>query len=153
MNPVPFIGHRGQSRVPLFQPQFFHPRRRVIPFLANILAAPEAFRGFSRSETTASLRWSDVSSGETGFEIERALGDGAFSNITTTAASVELYEDTGLTEGTRYRYRARTTDGSTTSPYTAIVTIVTHNCQSSSSFSRELTLPRFSEDPSDWQFQ
>ncbi len=153
MNPVPFIGHRGQSRVARFRPQYFHPRRRVIPFLANVLSAPEDFIGFSRTETTTLLRWSDVSSGETGFEIERALGDGAFSNIATTAASIEEYADSGLTDGTRYRYRARTTDGVTTSPYTPIITIVTHSCQASSSFSKELTLPRFSEDPGDWQFQ
>jgi hypothetical protein len=53
------------------------------------------------------LRWTDVASNETGYEIDRATCGGAFANIATTAANVETYTDTGLTPGTCYEYRIR----------------------------------------------
>ena len=92
-----------------------------------------------------------MSSAETGFEVDRALGDGSFSLVNTTAAGVEKYDDTGLAVNTRYRYRVRAIATSGNSLYTAIVTVVTHDCPSAGPFHQELTLPRFTDEPESWQ--
>ena len=92
-----------------------------------------------------------MSSAETGFEVDRALGDGSFSLVNTTAAGVEKYDDTGLAVNTRYRYRVRAIATSGNSLYTAIVTVVTHDCPSAGPFHQELTLPRFADEPESWQ--
>jgi hypothetical protein len=65
------------------------------------------------------LGWQDNSTSESGFEVQRAVGQGgSFSLIATTAAKVKSYSDTkGLAGGTTYCYRVRafkTTGGKTT---------------------------------------
>ncbi|MCC6150995.1 MAG: fibronectin type III domain-containing protein [Planctomycetes bacterium] len=53
----------------------------------------------------AALSWSDNSSDESGFRIERQIGAGAFATLTTVGANVTSYNDSGLTLGTMYTYR------------------------------------------------
>ncbi|KAA0211201.1 fibronectin type III domain-containing protein [bacterium] len=53
----------------------------------------------------ASLSWTDNSSDESGFRIERQVGAGAFATLTTLGANVTSYNDSGLTLGTMYTYR------------------------------------------------
>lgn len=69
--------------------------------------------------TNITLAWTDNSSNETGFQIERSVDTNtSFSLLTTTAAGVNTYDDTGLDEGRRYHYRVRATNGSGNSAYT-----------------------------------
>jgi len=58
-------------------------------------------------DTTLQLAWTDNSTNETGFAIERRMGTGTYSEIATVGASVTSYTDTGLTAGTPYSYRVR----------------------------------------------
>ncbi len=51
------------------------------------------------------LLWTDNSTNETGFRIERAVGAGAFAALTTTLPNVTGYSDTTVTPGTPYSYR------------------------------------------------
>lgn len=76
------------------------------------LIAPANFRVESRSETTVQLSWTNQHGpGATTIEIERALGDAAFALIVSLTDLTDTnYQDTGLTSGTRYRYRIRVTD-------------------------------------------
>jgi len=105
VTPVPFIGQRQR---PIWTPPgLWFPRRRPIVVWPPVFAKPTNLRLESQSETTARLIWDDNSSNETGFEIERALGQGAFANITTTAANETTFSDSGLVAGTQYRYRVR----------------------------------------------
>ncbi len=62
-----------------------------------------------QSETTLSLSWTDNTSDESGFEIERCQGSGCtgFALLTTTAANATSYLDSGLAANTTYRYRVR----------------------------------------------
>ncbi|NUO17626.1 MAG: fibronectin type III domain-containing protein, partial [Planctomycetaceae bacterium] len=53
----------------------------------------------------ASLNWSDNSSDESGFRIERQIGAASFATLTTVGANVTSYNDSGLTLGTMYTYR------------------------------------------------
>lgn len=87
------------------------------------LAVPAAPTGLSTSpasSTSINLTWTDASSNETGFQIERSLTTGTgFSVITSTAANVTSFTDTGLSSGTTYYYRMRAMNGSATfSTYT-----------------------------------
>lgn len=79
-------------------------------------AAPSGLSATSSSSSTRiDLRWTDNSSVETGFRIERSTGgSGPFSQIATTAANVTTYTDTsGLERNTRYFYRVRATNSTT----------------------------------------
>ena len=53
------------------------------------------------------LRWTDTSSNETGFRIERSANGTTFGQIATVGANVTTYSNTNLTAGTRYWYRVR----------------------------------------------
>jgi hypothetical protein len=67
------------------------------------------------------LAWSDASSDETSFEIERATSlGGTYSNIATVAANVTTYRDINLVAGQEYCYRIRSCI-STCSDYTTPV--------------------------------
>ncbi|MDN5203083.1 DUF1593 domain-containing protein [Fulvivirgaceae bacterium BMA10] len=82
------------------------------------LTAPGSLTGTVASATQIDLSWVDESSAETGFEIERSVGDNSsFTLLTTTAANAISYNDTGLTSGTTYYYRVRAVDASTQSAY------------------------------------
>ena len=70
---------------------------------------------------TMTLNWSDNSSNESGFKIERATGtSGAFAQVATTAANVRSFVDTGLAASTLYRYRVRAFNAAGNSAYTNI---------------------------------
>lgn len=72
------------------------------------------------SSTQINLEWSDNSTTETGFQIERSTTSGSgFSLIHTTAADVETYSDTGRTASTTYYYRIRAINLSGNTAYTA----------------------------------
>jgi hypothetical protein len=80
-------------------------------------AAPTNLVATAASSTTINLTWSDQSSNETGFKIERALGAGAFSQVATVGAGVTTYPDSGLTASTSYSYRVRATNTGGDSAY------------------------------------
>ncbi|TMG01431.1 MAG: fibronectin type III domain-containing protein, partial [Chloroflexi bacterium] len=56
-----------------------------------------------------SLGWQDNSPNETGFEVLRSTtgASGAFTSITTTAAKVTYYTDTGLDPKQQYCYKVQ----------------------------------------------
>ena len=57
---------------------------------------------------TIDLTWTDNSTDETGFEIERSDNGGtSWSAVNTTAANVTSYSDSGLGPDTTYAYRVR----------------------------------------------
>lgn len=88
--------------------------------------APTALIATGAGNTNITLGWTDNSSNETGFQIERSVDSpSAFSLLTTTAAGANTYNDTGLDEGRRYYYRVRATNGSGNSAYTNTVNEIT----------------------------
>lgn len=70
------------------------------------------------------LAWEIYSEKETGFKIERSLNNVDWSTVTTTAAGVRTYEDTGLALDTTYYYRvsAAGPDGVSTSATATVKT-------------------------------
>ncbi len=69
------------------------------------------------SASRVRVDWTDASTDEAGFAIERAVGGGAFSQIDTVPANVTTFTDSGLSPGVTYRYRIRAyNDAGTSAP-------------------------------------
>jgi hypothetical protein len=75
--------------------------------------APSNLTATATSSSQIDLGWTDNSSDETGFEIERCQGPGCadFVKILQTAAGVQNYSDTGRAANTTYQYRVRAVNG------------------------------------------
>jgi fibronectin type 3 domain-containing protein len=71
-------------------------------------APPSNLSATAISPSQINLSWTDNSSDETGFKIERKTGaGGTWSQVTTVGANVTSYPDTGLSSATTYYYRVR----------------------------------------------
>jgi hypothetical protein len=79
----------------------------AIFYIPDFLGAPQNFRIDSCTPTTVRLAWTNPASFVTFIEIDRAIGDGSFVLIARVPFSQTTYTDSGLTKGTRYRYRLR----------------------------------------------
>jgi chitodextrinase len=73
------------------------------------------------------ITWTDSSSNETGFQLERCIGAGCtnFVLIKTLPANVVRYEEYPVTARTTYRYRLRAYNGSGYSPYSNVAEATT----------------------------
>jgi PKD repeat protein len=95
-------------------------------------SAPSALALTVVSATQINLRWTDGSTNEDGFKIERCSGASctAFAQITTVGANVVTYSNTALTASTSYSYRVRAYNAGGNSPYsnTASATTTTSSC-------------------------
>jgi len=70
------------------------------------------------SSSQINLAWSDNSSDETGFKIERSLtATSGFAQIATVGANATSYSNTGLSASTTYYYRVRAYNGAGDSAY------------------------------------
>ncbi len=87
-------------------------------------AAPTGLNATAVSASQINLAWTDASSNETGFKIERSTG-GAFEQIAVVGAGVTTYASTGLAAGTAYSYRVRSSNAQGESGYSNVVTATT----------------------------
>jgi PKD repeat protein len=70
------------------------------------------------SATTTSLAWTDNSSDETGFKIERKTGaSGTYSQVALQGMNLNFFNDSALTASTQYCYRVRATNSAGDSAY------------------------------------
>lgn len=92
---------------------------------AAIPNAPSNLAATPLSYTQIRLTWTDNSTDETGFYIERKIGAaGNFTQLTTAAANAVSYTNTtGLTADTTYYYRMRSYNASGSSSYSNEVSI------------------------------
>jgi hypothetical protein len=87
----------------------------------NGLNAPSNLTG-TAAKGSATLNWTDNSTNETGFYIERApSGSSSFTRIATVAANVKTYKNT-VARG-NYVYRVQAFNATTTSAYTNTVLV------------------------------
>ena len=75
--------------------------------------APSTLAATTVSSTQINLTWSDNSTNETGFAIDRATDSGFTQNLVTTTAAMNATSAsiTGLSSGTPYYFRVRATNG------------------------------------------
>ena len=82
--------------------------------------APSNLVATAASSTQINLTWTDNSTNETGFRIQRKTGvSGVWSEIATVAANVRTYQNSGLTPGVTYIYRVTSFNAVTDSAATA----------------------------------
>lgn len=68
------------------------------------------------------LAWTDSSSNETGFVVQRSTDGVNFSNLATLGANVTTYSDLGVVAGATYQYRLYGLNGTTASDLSNVVT-------------------------------
>jgi hypothetical protein len=86
--------------------------------VTTVLISPGSLRAQAFSSSKVHLNWTDRSATETGFRIERSpLTDTHFREIATVGANTTSFTDTGLSRNTKYYYRVRAYNASTTSAY------------------------------------
>jgi len=90
-------------------------------------AAPASLTALAVSHSEIGLNWSDNSSNETGFRLERCAGPGCanFAEIHSTVANVISYSNTGLSAQTLYRYRVQAFNAVGSSTYSNIAETTT----------------------------
>jgi fibronectin type 3 domain-containing protein len=81
------------------------------PVAGNPLSPPTNLSVSSVTDSEISLTWTDNSTGETGFSLERAPGGTtSFAVLVTLPAGTTTHTDSGLTEGAPYCYRVQATN-------------------------------------------
>jgi fibronectin type 3 domain-containing protein len=90
-------------------------------------AAPTALTATLLPPTSVRLAWTDASSNETGFTIERSTASTFTANVVTfnAAANATVYTDTTVAANTRYYYRIRAFNGVGTSAWSPTATVLT----------------------------
>jgi predicted phage tail protein len=88
--------------------------------------APSLLKVISKSNNQIKLSWTDNSSNEDGFKIERCTGTGCsnFSQVATVSANATTYTNTGLRKGTTYSYRVYSYNAGGNSSYSNVITVV-----------------------------
>lgn len=92
--------------------------------------APTNLTGIVFSPTQINLSWTDNSTNETGFKIERKTGTGTYTVVGTTASDVTTFNDTGLIPSTTYLYRVYSYNSAGNSSFSNVLTIQTLSIQS-----------------------
>jgi Carbohydrate binding module (family 6)/Fibronectin type III domain len=94
----------------------------------TIPSAPSSLGATAASSTQINLTWTDNSTNETGFEIDRATNSTFSAGLTTftVGSNVTSYSSTGLSASTTYYYRVRSTNAAGDSANTATVNATTH---------------------------
>jgi len=72
-----------------------------------ILEAPSNLTAVVAGSNQINLAWTDNSSHEFGYSIERQVGGESFGPIDSVLANITTYQDTGLATGTTYTYRVK----------------------------------------------
>jgi formylglycine-generating enzyme required for sulfatase activity len=92
---------------------------------------PEAPSGLSANTLSGSqihLSWTDNSSNETGFKIERSPdGSSGWTQVFLTSANAASWDDAGLAAGTAYSYRVRASNAVGDSLFSNIATATTYS--------------------------
>jgi hypothetical protein len=89
-------------------------------------ATPTGLSATAASSTRVDARWTDASSDETGFELQRSTSSSFTTPSTfTIAANGTSYADTGVAGSTTYWYRVRSVRGTTPSAWSAATSVTT----------------------------
>ncbi len=94
---------------------------RVVTLTITTLPAPSGLAAVAITNGQVNLSWTDNSTGEDGFKIERAPDNagapGTWAQIATVSNNVTAYSDLGLTTSTPYWYRVRAFNSQADSDY------------------------------------
>lgn len=89
-------------------------------------SAPAALSATALNSTSVRLNWTDTSTNEAQFEIQRRLApSGSFATILSAAANAVTINDTTASALTTYEYRVRATNAAGASPYSNSASVTT----------------------------
>lgn len=91
----------------------------------SVINAPTNLTATAVSSSQINISWTDNSSNETGFRIERASYNGTFAQIATVGPNVTSFQNTGLSVGQVYRYRVRAYTSTENSLYSNVTSTFT----------------------------
>ncbi len=99
---------------------------RVSFTTASLPAAPSNLIKLSQTTTSATLKWTDNATNETGFRVERSTGnDSTFQEISTNLGSnTTIFVSPNLVDGTTYYYRVRAANAVGFSNYSNVLELV-----------------------------
>lgn len=83
--------------------------------------APSNLTATYSSTSGITLKWSDLSNNESGFEIYRAVGTGAFSSLVVLPSNAITYSDKNVSRGTKYTYQVRSFNSTGASAFSKAV--------------------------------
>jgi uncharacterized protein (TIGR02145 family) len=96
--------------------------------------APTNLSAVAVDTTQVNLTWTDNSTNEAGYKVQRKIAGGIFADVASTAADMSIYSDFGLTSNTTYTYRVYAYNSAGNSlQYSNEVTITTNRSTSLSS--------------------
>jgi titin len=87
--------------------------------------SPSGMRAAELGPTQVDLSWTDGSTNETGFQIQRRREGQGFSGLATTGPNTSTYADTSAAAGTKYYYRVRAVNTGGSSAYTLEASVTT----------------------------
>jgi predicted phage tail protein len=86
---------------------------------------PSNLSALAVSKSQINLAWTDNSTNETGYQIERSTDGMNFVQVAALGANIAAYSDAGLTASTTYCYRVRAVNSAGNSPYTSYIVSAT----------------------------
>jgi hypothetical protein len=92
----------------------------VINVVAASFDAPSNLIATAVGTKRIDLTWTDNSTTERGFKIERSTNGKSYSRLATVGAGVTSFSNTGLRSGRTYYYRVRAYSGSTNTGYSNV---------------------------------
>jgi Fibronectin type III domain/Beta-galactosidase len=91
---------------------------KQVTTFASVPAAPSGLTITSLQSNKITLSWTDNSTNEQHFVVQRKRGaSGTYTNVKTTAANVTMYTDRNITGGTLYYYRVYATNSAGNSAF------------------------------------
>ena len=101
----------------------------IVPLPPVLPAPPTNLVGTMAATNRINLTWTDASTNETGFKIERSPdGVNGWTQIATVGANVTTYASIGLACGKAYFYRVRATNANGASAFSNVATTLTRLC-------------------------
>src|SRR5207249_9428733 len=108
MGPRKEAARQSTQRCTPQRPAMFEGLEGRSMFSATVAPAdPTALVAKVASSTAVKLNWSDNSTRESGYKIERSTDGAQFSQIIVVGANTESYTSGGLTKGKKYYFRVR----------------------------------------------
>lgn len=120
-----FVKDNTGNLSPAYKYVVVHPAPGGAPDAPEVPAAPTNLTASTLSTSQINPTWTDSSSNEDGFKIERSPDGSTWTQIALVATNTQTYSDIDLQPGTTYHYRVRATSAVGDSAYSNLASATT----------------------------